>query len=283
MSFSSIFQRLEIAFWIAAIAVMKDRRALRFIPALIISSLCLLSGSLITTSLSHHGQMGVGIKLPVIASAPATATSYPLANGQKNLLVILVDQLESRSPHLEGVWLCVYIPSMPHLTLLPLYPAAFGGTNRSDETLASLFNFEADRKPASAFLEAIRSKGLWWDNTLVLDKIGVAKIVEISGGVDLGTGYINGEQAIARLPAAAESPRPALLGQGVLIRELCRRASSLLINIDPVRTLEQLSSHMVSDFSTDDLESGWYRMRDYGGELNCEFPTLQEIAPTTTP
>ncbi len=281
MNFTQIYQRLEITFWTTLIVLVKDKKALQLYFPLVLSSLLAL---IVLAFVCQPGQgESHGYFSPASTSSPASV-SGEAPNGQHNILIILVDRVDVQSPEMEGVWLGVYLPTMPQLTMLPLYPATLTDANVQDKQLKEKFYLQADGEPGQDFVQALHSKNLWWDFYVVIDESNLAELINITGGFQLSQGKINGVQAIDRLPEPEDgTAHQAILGQALIIRDLCQQASSLMQDIDPKPVFEKMSHRMVTSVRIDSFAKGWYVLRDRGFDLTCEFPTIPELAPTPVP
>ncbi|MBN2548476.1 MAG: hypothetical protein JXB15_04935 [Anaerolineales bacterium] len=282
MNLTQISRRIEITFWLAAIAIMKDRRLLLWLKILAIVSL--LAAFLLI------GYSGVRKQiLPrafPMAFQPVAHTQAPTqpANGQVNVLVILVDRLEVEKPALEGVWLGVFLPSMPRVTLLPVYPAALQDAESQDERLEKAFRLDAKGQPAAKFQAILQEKELWWNNFIILDRTTVSEFIDLAGGIEIDQlGNQNGPESLAVLPHAWQAPERALVMQASLAAGLCRKKPAELVGANPVQTIDRLSRHMVFDFGIEEIVSAWYQLQAYNGAISCEFPTLPGVIPTPAP
>ena len=88
-----------------------------------------------------------GIKLDSSGAAP---------NGQRNILLIGVDQLDNATPHLEGLWLLMNVAASNQITLLPLYPATPGKEVMDPAQLISRFHLDSNGYPDTDFLSIIQ-------------------------------------------------------------------------------------------------------------------------------
>jgi hypothetical protein len=282
MNLANISQRLEISFWIVVVTLMKDKRVLRFAPAALISSLCLVMGALmvVCTGYLHIASRRAKGHEPVDSiPKPRAIAMTDIDNGQHNVLVILADQLNAEPLYLEGVWLVVYLPSTSQLTFLPLYPSSLSEGAYQDNPLVSLFRLGPGGAPAPVFLKALREeKNVWWDNFLVLDETALTGMVDALGGIDLGLGCVNGAQAVANLSPKSREPREALVEQATLARGLCFRAPELFWGANPVGRFDLHSGHVFSDLAFDGSTLYWPGLGKNVRNLSCEFPTLQEVS-----
>ena len=181
MNLVNISRRLEISFWIVLVTLLRDKRAIRYIPAAFISGLCLAMGALMVVCTGYlHIASGraKGHEPADSIPMPRGVAMVDIDNGQHNVLVILTDQLTVKPLYLEGVWLVVYNPSTSQGMFLPLYPSSLNEDADQDNPLVSLFRLEPDGAPAPIFLEALRvEKDVWWDNYMVLDETALMEQV----------------------------------------------------------------------------------------------------------
>jgi len=294
MKQADFFSRLEIAFWIEAVKIMKrmkERRALLSVSFLVFLSLCLVVGAGLVLPAGAHKpvETKAAVSLPATAISEqvsptlATVSSQATGTGQRNTLLILVDQLSAKGSHLEGVWLVAQLPHHPQVTLLPVYPSVSLDAQAQDMLPVDLFSLTLEGVPSPAFLDAIRSKDFWWDDLLVLDRVALAEFVDLAGGVDLAHGRLDGALAVAKLPAAAESSQEALKGQSMLAGELCRKASQIISAYNQAAAINNFPGHVYSEPELGQIFANWSEVGEYGSSLSCQLPTLQEAfrhAPT---
>lgn len=208
------------------------------------------------------------------------------ARVQRNILVIGVNHLESPSPELEGVWLILYLPDMPRVTLMPIYPSVGRGLNggqiTTDFALAQNFKLDAQSKPDLAFFEALSKKDIHWDNYLLLDEIALIDLIDFMGGLEKLPGMnevqpekITGVQTLAQLQPTIKSPEHALLSQMQIAQRLCRTPFSLGTSDERIPELfDTLGKHLVTDIQPSQVLADLKSMLPAGGNIVCEFPFL---------
>jgi hypothetical protein len=263
--------RLEILFWTVVIILMKDWKKKLALPLLTLGGVCFLAGML-AVGLSVAHSKDTRSDNQATSGLPANVSDLGL-DLQRNTLVLLADQLGNAMPRLKGVWLTVYVPALGRVIWLPVYPASLTGGEDEDHSLASLFKLDVNGAPDALFMEALLAKDLDWDQFILLDDDALGQLIELVGGVDLGQGLTDGARVIAILPAAWDYPQSALIGQSILIRQLCRKAPELLTN-EPSKITRSLSEHIFTDMQLKSIESEWRRLQAVQGILSCEFPTL---------
>jgi hypothetical protein len=193
---------------------------------------------------------------------------------QKTLLVV-VDKLPGRSPHLKGVWLVAIPDEQPVWQLAPVYPASLKGGDEEDAKLARSFKLGWHGSLGKEFSHMLRERGIKWDSLVVLDETALAGYIDLMGGVGIGSGRLGGSQAVTHVLDSEISSLKSVLAQAVLIRSLCHQSIALFRDVDPLAAHERFAGHIYSDHTVMDWADEWYQMRDYGHGLVCDFPTLE--------
>lgn len=211
---------------------------------------------------------------------------------QRNILVIGVNHLESPSPELEGIWLILYLPDMPRVTLMPIYPSvmrgASGGRIIADSALAQNFRLDSKSVPETSFFEALAELDIHWDNYLLLDEIALIDLIDFMGGLEktptvdgAQSDKTTGIQALAHLQPTLNNPEHALLSQMQIAQRLCR--THLSLNNPPERIPElfdTLGKHLVTDLQPSQVIADMKSMLPAGGGITCEFPFLALLSAT---
>jgi hypothetical protein len=277
ISLADLIQRIEISFWIFVIFVMKDKKAIRCAFLLLLLGVFLTVG-VFSVAFEVYAQKK-DVRMSQGLSAPAPSPSTPMAGSQQNVLVILVDRQIEQNPKLEGVWLVVYMPNTPHLTFLPIFPVGLSGQTAQDASLAGSFRLDSHKRPTIDFLKAIEAKDIRWNDVLVFDKVSLAVLIDLSGGLDSAQGLMGGTNAVSRLPSAWQEPRTALENQAALAGGICQKMDRLMGNPDTARLMELLAGRVYSEVEFLIHFPGWSNFRNFGGNVSCEFPTFSGISP----
>jgi len=282
MTLTDFTQRIEISFWDFAVFLMKDKKAIRCALLILLLGMFLIVG--VFSAVYEVYAQKKGDQVSQLHPVP-TSSSYStqVAGSQRNILIIFMDHLVEQGPRLEGVWLVVYLPDTPILTFLPIFPVDRVGQAAQEDSLARVFRLGSDRRPTSDFLEAIEAKDIKWDDILVFDKVSLAVLIDLSGGLDSAVGPMSGTHAVTQLPAAWQEPRAALENQAILAGGICQNMDQLLGNPDTARLLELLAGRVYSEAEFLDHFPGWSHFRELGGAISCEFPTFSgnpSLAPT---
>ncbi len=212
----------------------------------------------------------------LVIQEEATNSGLPavtLPNGQRSIVLIGADDLESGSPRLESIWLVSYVPYVTRLTFLPVYP---GGSDPSlDANLAGLFHIvkEGERyTPDPAFLEALRSQIPWWSSYVVFDTVSFLRTI---GGPSGNPGKKESNRQVTELPPHAwENPLEAQAGQAALYQRMCWQASTNDSGLEIEETIRQYPGRFLSDLEADQLVAEMVKLSEHIGAYACEFPTL---------
>lgn len=220
---------------------------------------------------------------PVFGASVKLDSSGAAPNGQRNILLIGVDRLDSAAPNLEGLWLLLNVSTSNRISLLPLYPTAPGNEVLNPGDLTSQFRLDANGNPDPDFLALIQHADFWWSHYFVLDQAGLAQLIDYHQGVDLGGGQIGGTQAVSSLASADVDGISALNSQAVLIQAVCNQQSGKLITADLRQIFTLLSGHYKTDMKLKTMISDWQQPLTASGHVSCEFPTLiRSQGPSTS-
>lgn len=202
---------------------------------------------------------------------PQTETG--VGNGQRNLLVIKVNQLDSPDPALESIWLLITHPEIPNLTLVPVYPTAKIDSTSGEPTWIKLFSITANQIPNEEFLNALHEQFLW-QNYLIIDAKGASAVQKIlqQYSEKFHSGEIHSDQNI--LPASNSDIGISLEKQIKEWNTVCHEITSItdLSKIDEL--LLQISPYIHTNINWDDIVQQWALASHEDFHLGCEFPTL---------
>jgi hypothetical protein len=218
-----------------------------------------------------------------IAQSATVVSDTPipsLANDQRSLLLITMDKLEESQPHLTGIWLVVYIPSDPRLTLLPVYPAP--SIKDSGKELSDAFRLQNNAgflSPDPLFLDLIRAQVPWWSGYILLDEAAIAEVIDFMTNFQQAspdTDPAHKSQVLSEL-SQWEDPYSALFGQASLYQEMCWGMAWMASGTDLAQIHDQFTlreGHFSTDLVPDQILAELQNLRGQGGNIVCEFPTL---------
>jgi hypothetical protein len=234
--------------------------------------------------------VGGGFLLAITLGAPGQARSLPeiqnplqpgqdgvSANGQRNLLLVGVDSFEATNPRLTSVWLVLQIAtnSPQRFTLLPLYPTPDSQALVAQEVLQASFGVDKSGAVLPGFFEAIHAADFWWANYVVLDQAGLAKMIDLGGGIDLGKGAESGDQTLRSLMSPQAGPDAVLHNQALVLQAICSQNAEHLLKLDAKHIFQLLGRHLRTDLEIERFIQEWQMPLIPAGRPSCEFPTLK--------
>jgi hypothetical protein len=269
-------RRVEITFWTAVIALMRNQRLARLAIIAVFLLLCLGAAGIANLALDRDLAQS-SQRLVVSVSQPQAVTTVP-SQDQRNILVILVDSLSTSSPRLEGVWLVGKLSTNPHLVFFPIFPASGEG---EPGQWSGAFGLDADGQPMAAFLDSLRAKNIHWDNYLLVDHPSLADLIELTGRIEWNGQQLSGPDVVAKIPLAQFEPQAALQAQAFVAQELCHNTALLMQSADPALIWGLLTHRMHSDLELASVQAARNDFSLIVGGPTCEFPTFQEISLLT--
>ncbi len=134
--------------------------------------------------------------------------STPASRFQHNILIIRVDDLQTKAPNLVSIWgLIIYFPE-PKLIFQRIYPLGI----LENEKIDASFSLSAGKIPSNSFLKALnQSLNITWDNFVLLDTQAGDHFSTWAGGPAL----IQNE--------AVTDPEQALATEAEAIQLLCEK------------------------------------------------------------
>ena len=265
-------RRVEITFWTAVIPLMKRQQLFRMVVVASILIICLSVVGIIKLVMGLNS--ADSLQNPVVLASQPRAAAAVLPQGQRNILIILVDNLSTGEARLEGLWLVGKLPSTPQLVFLPIYPAT---QDVDTDEWSAIFSLDGEGRPSESFVENLRARNIRWDNYVAIDHTALAELIELSGRIDWDGKQLSGPDVVAKMPLVQLEPQAALQAQAFVAQELCRNTGELLQNADPALLWGLLTHRMRSDLELSSVQSASKDFSLIVGGPSCEFPTFQEI------
>jgi thymidylate kinase len=272
MKLKVITHRLEIAFWHAAIPLIQKRSRLNLNLRLSVWQLNLLA------MVSFLVVCWLGSELWQ-AAVQKEKQSAQANNTQKTLLVV-VNDLSSKKPELEGVWIVVTPFVERKWMILPVYPFSLSGGKSTDTKLERAFGLKRSGALERSFTGFLADKDISWDHYVVVDRFVLDSLIAMAGGARQKDERFIGSLASAQPPSTRVDAQVALLGQAKVMGTICSHSVALFRDVDPQAALDRFERHLYTDDVSQKWVEQWFSMRDYGWGLQCELPTLtQAYAP----
>lgn len=177
--------------------------------------------------------------------AQSSQVSTPAANGQQRTFILaLANSLESPQPKLKDIWLVIYQPGTPFVSLVPVYPSAprlFGKTDFDRH-----FVLDPNGNLDVSFTEQLQKQGITWNGVILLDDAGLDNLL-----------------ADRKLDTDQDS---------LSIQTLCNQVPELLSTPHWAQTFSSLMpQHLHSDLAFETIITDWQALEDPNASLSCEI------------
>lgn len=189
--------------------------------------------------------------------------SREMGNSQHNLLVLIVDQIQSPESRLEGIWLLITTPDTQQMILVPVYPDQENWTG----ALKSNFVLTDESLPGKDFLDLLTELVLW-DHYLLVDRDGINSVLAATSryhqdGSDASILY--GHNDVGEL---------TLEEQTSLWGSICSGLNGINNTDELEPYFNRISQYVITDLSWNDSTSISWKATGAGEQITCEFPTL---------
>lgn len=207
-----------------------------------------------------------------------TSTQIPkLANGQRSLLLIGIDQIDATEPRLISAWLIIYAPTYQPFTFVNIYPSGAPGEASGSNTLAKTFRLTKDHHLDANFLKVLADRNIWWSGYIVLDEVATAKTIEYIGNIENTPHPINGQNVVKGLPHPWENAQAALIGQAGLLQDICWKVFQLSQFPNLNELYNQVNGHLITDLDIKLVIDEWQSLA-LSSSRSCQFPGLDQQA-----
>lgn len=174
----------------------------------------------------------------------------------RRIVLIHVDNLDSKKPQLQSVWVEVFFQSDDQtvLSFIPIYPAPAG--QPATNSLERAFSLDKTGQPSETFWRRLDSHNIKQDGYVLIDDEGVGLI----------TGWIYKQGNIAN-----STPwTPATLPGSQLLELVCRLIQQPTATTSPLN-MDSLKSDLRSNLAADDLQTDWKNLLSTEPPVKCEL------------
>jgi hypothetical protein len=208
---------------------------------------------------------------------------HTLNNGQRSLLLIGVDSIETSKPELKSLWLVTYLPSDPTINFFPILPSGTAIlSDREDQILRSfalLRIFDLNNKnfklvPGQKFSQVLEENNYWWSGYFIYDQAGIMGILDLLN-LKPAEEENSMRHQILETPDAVTDSEKDFSSQLVILQSVCHVLGELTQNQEISQVATKISSHMASNLELQQIISEWETLFSNESAPNCRFPTLQ--------
>lgn len=223
-------------------------------------------------------------KSETVESEPPSVFTLPqsiptLKNGQHNLLVIIVNDLEVPQQQLKSVWLVTYFIDNQSVTFFPISPTYSNGAIVSDQLLFDSFKsqqIDGRTHISPSFFDILTMRNFWWSGYLVVDQEAITSLLEGASHtpeipfVDL--------RDIPTIDASVDDQDPDVIYQKytVQLQAICDLIAQQGENFNWAKFINLLPRHIDSDLDAGLMIDEWVSSFDSIETANCYFPLHEQ-------
>jgi hypothetical protein len=198
-------------------------------------------------------------------------------NGQRNLVILIVDQVSTPHPILEGIWLLVTYPGEPTINLIPIYPE-FETNDSVGVPYAQVFGITPDKKPVPQFLDLL-SENFLWNYYLITDQDSTSAMVTLILETSLNE---PGNENLASVADPLVAGTMAIHSSDAQL-QLWKMVCGYLSQASKLGRYELFQDQILKAIHTNlnwnELPLYPLRAAENGAALDCKFPTLKLEIP----
>ncbi len=225
-----------------------------------------------------------GYPVPSVFNPDTISQQGELNNSkQRSILIITVDDIKAKSARLDSVWMILYVPSSPEITLIPVYPRiSFRGKNivaDTDDDLQSIFKMESGGILDPMFLAHLTEDGFTWSKHIVLDRSTIKQIDHFVANpqIDYPVDSQHGELS-SITPKTELTPTERIISQAKTAQNICIHYTDLRLSPENVlRYFPRLVDRIETDISAQEAA---YEIWTFAGAMagfRCVFPSFSAM------
>jgi len=205
-------------------------------------------------------------------------TTQSLNNGQRTILLVGVDSLDTSPPQLTSLWVVSSLPSDLNLRMFPIFPSGKETLSDFETSLRQTFKLERINGKlvlGQDFIGLLSDSNYWWSGYFIFDQVAQLETIDLLGGIEINGEMISGSQLINELPNLEENPRDAFWTELTIVQTACQNLLGVIQNPDWLRLESMAPAHILTDLDIQlyltELAASVPSQRG----LNCRFPTLE--------
>ena len=239
---------------------------------------CFLAFGYSVSARFNHSNNG-NLSNPISSTTNANSnTILSMNNGQRSLLLIGVDTLNTSKSDLASLWLVTYLPPDSTFHMLPIFPS--GKDSLSDFERQLSRSFSLDRKNGDVvlsqkFTHLLELNNYWWGGYFIIDQVAMTEIIHLLASDVSKKDSIAGNQKIEQLPDVMDDPQKAFSTQLDIIQTACHQLVGSNHNPDWSQVIALVPDHLLTNLDLNLFLMEWNALSSLDQNPNCRFPTLE--------
>lgn len=200
-----------------------------------------------------------------------------LKNGQHNLLVITVDNLQLDKPRLTSVWLVTYFLDNPSITFLPISPTSSNSVVTLDKKLYESFEIVRSNDQVSistGFLNNLTLSNFWWSGYLIVDQQAFLSVLNEQNNLDATNRELADEKNTTIPLAAGDDPEIVYATYTRILQDTCHLIALDGENFDWQSFTSLIPLHVSTDLNAKLMINEWMSSLATVETPLCYFPLV---------
>ena len=193
--------------------------------------------------------------------------SRELGNSQRNLVVLIVDQIQNSDARLESIWLLITAPDTRQMILVPVFPVQTSWSG----TLKEKFELIDNLQPGTAFLDHL-TELILWDHYLLIDRDGINSILAATSQNKTGDSDSNLYQVHNSFGQLTLEEQTSLWGT------ICVELASMNNNDELAAYFHQIAQYITTDLPWHEKTLISWSGTGAEEQITCEVPTLDLVS-----
>ena len=225
-----------------------------------------------------------GYPLPAVFNPDTIASQGDIDNSkQRSILIVTVDDLKDNRARLDSIWLILYVPNLPEITLIPVYPeisSTGDGLNIDlDNDLQAKFNLEPGAIIDPIFMTHLREFGITWSKYFILDRSTINQINQYA--TDLHKEFppsSNREESSSIIPNVELTQTERILFQAEIAQNICHRYAEIMLTPDTVlRYFPRVLDRIETDLNAQEAAYEIWTIEEAMAGFSCVFPSFSAM------
>jgi hypothetical protein len=200
------------------------------------------------------------------------SNSISQTNGQKNILLVGVDRVDTKSARLESLWLVMYHPETPRFFFKPIYPPPHEEAVSSYSEPHEPIPIDPRNLSKITTLDILKELNIWWNDTILIDEYATTGLLGLIEGIP-SDNIESSASEVSSLPHAWDNPHDALQAQTSIYRGVCNNSNNLANQVTLFDVLAVTEDHLYSSKNQIELTTDWHRLEGWNFDIECEFPS----------
>jgi len=225
-----------------------------------------------------------GYPLPAVFNPDTIASQGDVDNSkQRSIMIITVDDLKVNAARLDSIWLILYVPNLPEITLIPVYPEISSSEDGLkidlDNDLQAKFKLESGAIIDPFFLTHLREYGVTWSKYIILDRSTINQINQYATDPqkELPPSSYR-EEPSSIIPNTELTQTERILFQAEIAQNICHQYTELMLTPDTVlRYFPRVLDRIETDLNAQEAAYEIWTIEEALAGFSCVFPSFSAM------